>query len=77
MSFNTIPVIKFSQKNLVFTVNGFKPMKIHTTFFICVKQPFKNRHNKGGNDKWQLNEGRKYCRMLPLEHSAILLTCIK
>ena len=23
------------------------------------------------------NEGRKYCRMLPLEHSAILLTCIK
>ena len=23
------------------------------------------------------NEGRKYCRMLPLEHSAILSTCIK
>ena len=23
------------------------------------------------------NEGQKYCRMLPLEHSAILLTCIK
>ena len=22
------------------------------------------------------NEGRKYCRILPLEHSAILLTCI-
>ena len=29
------------------------------------------------NVKWRLNEGRKYCRMLPLEHSAILLTCIK
>ena len=28
------------------------------------------------NDKWQLNEGRKYCRMLPLEHSAILLTLV-
>ena len=25
----------------------------------------------------QGNEGRKYCRMLPLEHSAILLTFIK
>ena len=24
-----------------------------------------------------LNAGQKYCRMLPLEHSAILLTCIK
>ena len=24
-----------------------------------------------------MNEGQKYCRMLPLEHSAILLTCIK
>ena len=28
-------------------------------------------------DKWYLNKGQKYCRMLPLEHSAILLTCIK
>ena len=33
--------------------------------------------NKGLNGKWQLNEGRKYCRMLQEEHSAILLTCIK
>ena len=29
------------------------------------------------NDNWYLNEGRKYCKMLPLEHSVILLTCIK
>ena len=43
----------------------------------CLKQPLKNRQNKDLNDKWQLNEGQKYCRMLPLEHSAILLTCIK
>ena len=43
----------------------------------CVKQPLKNRQNKDLNDKWKLNEGGKYCRMLPLEHSAILLTCIK
>ena len=56
----------------------------------CLKRPLKNRQNKDLNDKRQLNEGRKYCRMLPLElnegqksctmlpleHSAILLTCI-
>ena len=29
------------------------------------------------NDNWLINDGRKYCRMLPLEHSGILLTCIK
>ena len=43
----------------------------------CVKGPLKNRQNKDINDKWYLNEGRKYCRMLLLEHSAILLTCSK
>ena len=42
----------------------------------CVKWPLKNRQNKDLNDKWLLNEGQNYCRMLPLEHSAILLTCI-
>ena len=30
----------------------------------CVKLPLKNRQNKVLNDKWQLNEGQKYCRML-------------
>ena len=43
----------------------------------CVKQPLKNKQNKDLLDKCQLNEGGKYCRMLPLEHSAILSTCIK
>ena len=43
----------------------------------CVKRPLKNRQNKDLNDKCWLNEGQKYCRMLPLEHSAIVLTCIK
>ena len=42
----------------------------------CVKRPHKNRQNKDLNDKWSLNEGQKYCRMLQGEHSAILLTCI-
>ena len=43
----------------------------------CLKQPLKKRQNKELNNKWLLNEDRKDCRMLPLEHSAILLTCIK
>ena len=31
----------------------------------------------GLQDQLSFNEGQKYCRMLPLEHSAILLTFIK
>ena len=38
----------------------------------CFKRPLKNRQNNVLNGKWLLNESRKYCRMLPLEHSAIL-----
>ena len=43
----------------------------------CLKWPLNNRQNTDLNDKCYLNEGRKYCRMLHLEHSVILLTCIK
>ena len=40
----------------------------------CLKRPLKNRQSKGLNDKryMYLNEGRKYYRMVPFEHSAIL-----
>ena len=31
----------------------------------------------GSQDQLSLNAGQKYCRMLPLEHSAILLTFVK
>ena len=34
---------------------------------ICLKRPLRNRQKKDLNDKWLLNEGRKYCRMLLLE----------
>ena len=43
----------------------------------CVKRPLKNRQNEDLNDPLLIDAGRKYCRMLLLEHSAILLTCIK
>ena len=43
----------------------------------CVKRPLKKRQNKDLNDNLQLSEGQQYCRMLPLEHSALFLTCIK
>ena len=48
-----------------------------TVFKTCLKRPLKNRQNQGLNMKLYLNGGRKYCRMLPLEHSAILLTLMK
>ena len=43
----------------------------------CLKRSLKYRQNTDLNDKWKLNEGRKNCRMLQGEHSAILLTCIE
>ena len=41
------------------------------------KKSLKNRQNKYLNVKRKLNGGQKNCRMLPLEHSEILLACIK
>ena len=43
----------------------------------CVRQPLKITQNNVLNDEWYLNEGKLYRRMLPLEHSAIDLTCIR
>ena len=44
----------------------------------CVVTPVLSGHSKIDKTKILMTngEGRKYCRMLPLEHSAILLTCI-
>ena len=33
---------------------------------ICLKRPLKKRQNKGLKDRWYLNAGQKYCRMLSL-----------
>ena len=43
----------------------------------CLKRPLKNKTKIGFQDRLSLNAGQKYCRMLPLEHSAILSTFIK
>ena len=43
----------------------------------CLKQPLKKKTKIDFQDRLSLNAGQKYCRMLPLEHSAILLTFIK
>ena len=43
---------------------------------MCKTATFKKTKN-GFQDKLSLNGGQKYCRMLHLEHSAILLTFIK
>ena len=42
-----------------------------------LKRPLKKKTKNGFQDQLSLNAGQKYCRMLPLEHSAILLTFIK
>ena len=42
-----------------------------------VKRPLSKRPNICFQDQVSLNAGQKYCRMLPLEHSAIILTFIK
>ena len=43
----------------------------------CLKRPLKKKTKIGFQYQFLLNAGQKYCRMLPLEHSAILLTFIK
>ena len=43
----------------------------------CVKRPLSKRQKIGFQDQWLLNAGQKYCRMLQVEHSAILSTFIK
>ena len=43
----------------------------------CVKRPLSKRQKVGFQDQLSLKAGQKYCRILPLEHSAILSTFIK
>ena len=43
----------------------------------CFKGPLKKNTKISFQDQLSFNAGQKYCRMLPLEHSAILLTFIK
>ena len=45
--------------------------------FSNYSKTYLNGHSKINKTKILMTNGRKYCRMLPLEHSAILLTCIK
>ena len=58
-----------------------KSMSITTMLFIysktCVKWPLSKRPKIVLQYQLMLNAGQKYCRMLPLEHSAILSTLIK
>ena len=43
----------------------------------CLKRQLKGRPKIGFQDLLSLNAAQKYCRMLQVEHSAILLTFIK
>ena len=69
---NVVKILSFLNRRLT---------KMQTNHCIysntCVKQPLSKRPKIGFQDRLLLNAGQKYCRMLPLEHSAILLTFIK
>ena len=62
-------------KNKINYINIFQLRECNYYSKSCFKRPLKNRQNKDLNDKWLLNEGGKYCIMLPFEHSVTLLTC--
>ena len=51
--------------------------EIYTVKPIDVKRTLSKRPKISLQDRLSLNAGQKYCRMLPLEHSAILSTFIK
>ena len=56
---------------------GKKSVTTYSKTKTCVKRPLSERPQIGFQDQLSLNAGQKYCRMLPLEHSAILSTFIK
>ena len=60
------------QWNLIAVLKGL-PLYSKT----CVKWPLSKRPQIGFQDKLSHNAGQKYCRMLQVEHSAILMICIK
>ena len=51
--------------------------EIQNTVKPVLKQPLSKRPLVSFQDPLSLNAGQKYCRMLQVEHSAILSTCIK
>ena len=80
-SFLVVKISGFNKKYSSYNKStNSKKQKVHVGCHYsrtCLKQPLKKGQNRDLNKKWQLNEGPKDCRKLPLEHSAILLTCIK
>ena len=61
-------------QTIIWALAAYRRNKYNKT---CVERPLSKRPQIGFQDQLTLNEGQKYCRMLPLEYSAILLTFIK
>ena len=58
--------------------NSFIPrLQVSKYSKTCVTQPLSKRLKIGFQDQISINAGQKYCRMLQMEHSAILSTFIK
>ena len=75
--FLTIMKLPLSKKTFLMSILSGCLRQVILYNKTCVQRPLKNRQSKNLNDKWLLNEGRKYYRILQGEHSAILLTSIK
>ena len=76
-----IPDLDLSPNSLYRHNNHF-PVGGNITRFYCTvkplqKLPLSKRPKIGFQVQLSLNAGQRYCRMLPLEHSAILSTFIK
>ena len=62
----------FRPKTLIFHVDQLWADELYSK--TCLKRPLKKKTKIGFQDRLWLNAGRKYCRMLRGEHSAILST---
>ena len=66
-------------QNLWFIAVMIGALRVNNGYSIktCVKRPLSKRQKMSFQDQLSINAGRKYCRMLQGEHSAILSTFIK
>ena len=70
LNFGTYPIIDQQRTSMEIQYNS-----LYSN--TCVKRPPPKRPKYGFLDRFLLNAGQKYCRMLKREHTAILSTFIK
>ena len=66
-------------QKVTFTASVLPDYVLHQRLYskTCVKRSLSKRPKIGFQDHLALNAGQQHCRLLQVEHSAILSTCIK